>query len=103
MSVDAPYTGGKFTTPPIVFSGNHLKINFDGSAGGWVRVELLTQDGEPIPGFSGEQARRMVGNTVAKTVSWKDKRDLTALQGKPIRLRFRLRDAKLFAFQFRQN
>ena len=103
MSVDAPYTGGKFTTPPIIFSGNRMVLNFDGSAGGWVRVELLTSEGEPIPGFSGEDAHRMIGNSVAETVTWGDRNDLSAFQGQPIQLRFQLRDVKLFAFQFPQN
>ena len=100
MAVEAPHTGGKFTTPPIVFAGNHMVINFDGFAGGWVRVELLTPEGEPIPGFSGEKAHRIIGNSVAETVKWGGQRDLNTLKGKPIRVRFLLRDAKLFAFQF---
>ena len=39
-------------------------------------------------------------NDVAYTVGWGDKSDVSALAGKPVRLRFEMRSAKLYAFQF---
>src|SRR5213594_2340008 len=40
------------------------------------------------------------GDKVAGTVRWKVGDDLSALSGKLVRLRIRLRDASLFAFRF---
>ena len=40
------------------------------------------------------------GNYIRKTVSWEGSDDLSSLAGKPVRLHFVMRDAKLFAFQF---
>jgi hypothetical protein len=37
---------------------------------------------------------------VARRVTWKGNGDVSALAGTPIKLRFVLRNAKLFAFQF---
>ncbi|MBM3867226.1 MAG: hypothetical protein FJ381_15280 [Verrucomicrobia bacterium] len=101
VSIDAPYEGGEFTTPLLQFAGRHLELNVDTSAGGSVRVELLAEDGGPIPGFSGEASTWHVGNSVRLPVTWR-RGDLAGLAGRPVRLRFLMRDAKLYAFQFRE-
>jgi hypothetical protein len=101
MSADAGYEGGQFTTPPLVFTGERLEINFDGSAGGGARVEILDGAGKPIPGFTEKEADQISGNAVAKKVTWGGKGDLTSLKGAPVKLRFVMRDCKLYAFQFK--
>jgi len=45
-------------------------------------------------------ARNRGGNFLEKTVTWKSKDDLGSLRGRPVRLRFAMRAAKLFALQF---
>ena len=99
VSIDAPYEGGEFTTPVLTFAGSRLELNVDTSAGGSVRVELLTEDGRPIPGYSGVDSTWQIGNSVRLPVSWPGG-DLRPLAGQPVRLRFIMRDAKLYAFQF---
>jgi hypothetical protein len=44
--------------------------------------------------------RARLGGAPARTVAWRGKGDVSALAGKPVRLRFAMRDAKLHAFQF---
>ena len=100
MSVDAPYEGGSFTTPSIRFDGDLLELNLDASAGGWIRVELLDEYDRPISGFRREDADEILRNSVAASVSWKGLTHLSKLKGQAIKLRFLMRDAKLFAFQF---
>ena len=100
-SLTAGYEGGEFTTPPLRFSGDQLELNFDGSAGGWCRVEVRDGNGKPIAGLTEQDSDRISGNSVAAPVSWRGSRSLSRLQGKPVSLRFVMRDAKLFAFQFR--
>jgi hypothetical protein len=100
MSLDAAPEGGEFTTPPLVFDGDRLELNFDGSAGGWAEVEFLDAAGQPVPGFSRQDAERVTGNSVSRLVRWRGKSDLSRLRGTPIRLRLMLRDARLYAFQF---
>ena len=100
MSVDAPYEGGSFTTPQIHFDGDLLQLNLDASAGGWIRVELVGEGDRPISGFTRQDADQLTRSSVAATVSWKGVTDLSKLKGEPLKLRFLMRDAKLFAFQF---
>ncbi len=99
ISVDAGYRGGEFTTPPLTFEGDRLEVNCDGSAAGWLKVELQTPEGCPLPEFSFDQADAVFGNALRKPVAWKAGRDLAGLAGRPVRLRFVMRDMKLYAFR----
>jgi len=54
----------------------------------------------PIPGYELAAAEGLRGNGLAKVVSWKGGANLAALAGRPVRLRFAMRDMKLYAFQF---
>ena len=99
-SVDAGYDAGQFTTPPLTFSGDTLQLNVDAAGGGAVKVELLDQSGAPIPGFAKADARPIARNSVRMPVSWKGNPDLKALAGKPVRIRFHITNASLYAFQF---
>lgn len=100
VSLDAGYGGGEFTTPLLEFGGERLELNVDGSAGGWLRVEIQDTDGLPLPGFSMNDADGIMGNSIAKPVTWREDGDLSELRGEPVRFRFFMRDMKLYAFQF---
>ena len=100
FSADAAYTGGELTTRPLVFTGNRLQLNLDTSAGGVCRVEIQDSEGKVLPGFSAEEADKINGNYIRVSGSWKGNSDLASLAGRPIKLRFLMRDAKLYSFQF---
>jgi hypothetical protein len=93
VSLDAGPDGGFALTKPLTFKGARLTINV--AAKGSVRVAILDASGKTIPGF---ESAEVSGDSVSKEIQWPA--DLTSLEGKPVRLRFELRDAKLFAFQF---
>lgn len=101
VSLRALYAGGEFTTKPLVFTGEQLVVNFSTSAVGSVRVELQTANGKPIAGFALGNCRELVGDSVARRVEWKGGAALGDVSGTPIRLRIVLRDADLFALQFK--
>ena len=103
VSADAGYEGGELTTPLVTFAGDRLELNVDAGGGGSVIVELLDENGLPIDGFSQSDAVPVTGNSVHMPVSWKPGSDLRSLAGKAIRLRFHMRDCKLYAFQFRDG
>lgn len=100
VSADANYGGGEITTPLIKFSGTRLELNVETSGGGSVLVELLDENDKPIPGFSKTDATPVNGNSVRMPVRWGDGAEVKTLAGKPIKLRFHMRDCKLYAFQF---
>ncbi|MDR3674581.1 MAG: hypothetical protein P4N24_03765 [Acidobacteriota bacterium] len=99
-SVDAEYSGGEFTTPPLPFTGNQLSLNTDTSAGGHVRVELQDESAKPLAGFSADDCDPINGNFIQKVVSWRGHTGMQAWAGRPVRLRFVMRDAKLYSFKF---
>lgn len=99
-SVQAPYTGGEMRTHPLTFTGRELHLNCACSAAGSVVVELQDSDGRPIPGFTEAEAIPTLGDALAHVVQWKNGPDLGKLAGKPVRLRFIMRDADLYAMQF---
>jgi hypothetical protein len=100
ISADADYTGGELLTPPVVFSGKYLQLNLDTSAGGTAMVELQDGSRTPIPGFTLEDADRLNGNSVRMQATWGARADIGFLSGKPIRIRFVMKNARLYAFQF---
>lgn len=100
VSLHAPYAGGELVTKPVTFAGNKLTINYATSAAGSVKVEIQDADGEPIPGFALADAEELYGDSVEQTVSWKNGSDVGELAGKPVRLRFVLRDGDLFSWRF---
>ena len=74
-------------------------LNADARAGE-IRVEVLDQKGKPIRGFSAEQCHGLQEiDSLRVPVDWNAQRRLADLKGEVVRLRFRLQNAKLFAFQ----
>ncbi len=100
VSVSAPWEGGEMLTRPIKFSGDRLELNFATSAAGEVRVEIQDLEGKPIPGFASSDCAPIFGDAIDRTVTWSGGSQVTRLANQPIRLRFQLRDADLYAFQF---
>ncbi len=100
VSVNAPLSGGEFVTRPLRFQGGKLTINFSTSAAGSVRIELQDAKGKPIPGFTLADCHTQFGDELDRIVTWKSDKGVGTLAGKPIRLRFELKDADLYAFRF---
>jgi hypothetical protein len=101
VSAKAPLSGGEVVTKPIVFSGKELVLNFASSAAGDVRVEIQDEAGKAMTGFALEDCPPVFGDSVERVVSWKGGGDVSALAGKTVKLRFVLRDAEVFSYQFR--
>jgi len=100
VSARAAYTGGELITKPVVFAGSSLQLNVDTSAGGTVKVEMLDASGKPIDGFTEADSDEINGNHIRVFVTWRGRPDVGALAGKPVRLRFVMRDTDLYAFRF---
>jgi len=101
VSVSAPMSGGELLTKLIKFQGSSMTLNFSSAAAGDVRVEILDERGRPFPGFSLEDCAPVFGDAIERQVSWRHGSDLTGLVGKTVRLRFAMRDADVYAYQFK--
>jgi hypothetical protein len=100
VSLHAPLAGGEAITKPFTFAGKHLLLNYATSAAGSLRVEIQDAAGTPIPGFTLADAEALYGDSVEQQVGWKEGADVSRLSGKPVRLRFGIKDADLFSFHF---
>ena len=98
ISIDCHYAPGRLTTKLVTFVGNELEIN--AAASGSISVEILDESGLTIPGFAQEDCVPFSGDSVRGRVSWKSGNNLSALEGKPIRLVFHMQMTRLYAFQF---
>jgi hypothetical protein len=100
-SVTAPWAGGEMITKPFTFTGSRLEINYRTSAPGFVRVEIQNAAGQPIPGCTLDDCPEIIGDAIEHIVAWKQGPEVSRLTGQPVRLRFVMKDADLFALQFR--
>jgi hypothetical protein len=99
-SVRAPWAGGELITPPLTFTGSRLVLNASTSGAGSIRVELQQPDGRPIDGFTLADCPECFGDCIELPVRWGENAELGKLAGKPVRLRFAMRDADLYGLRF---
>ena len=102
VSMHAGGPPGEFVTRPILCSGKALELNYATSAAGGIRVELLDPAGKPYPGYSWKEFPELHGDAVDQTISWTAGSDLKTLAGKPVRLRFLMKDADVYSLRFRE-
>ncbi len=100
-SVRAPFSGGEMLTRPLRLSGQTLVLNLSTGAAGSLRAELQDEQGKPIPGYGLEDSIPLVGDAIEKTVRWKGHAGLPDRRGAAVRIRLVMKDADLYALQFR--
>ena len=107
VSVDAgKIRPGKLVTRPFAFQGKKLVVNFQaskhnhGAGQPEIKAELLGVSHQLIDGFKLDQSDplRTIGG---HEMRWQGKGNVGALAGKPVRIRFSIRNAKLYSFRFR--
>jgi len=85
------------TTKPVVAVAGSLRLSADVVISGFVKVAILDEQNKPLA------ESELIAQTVTDAeVRWKEGFSLETLKGKEIRLRFELRDSKLYSFSFHQ-
>jgi len=98
-SLQAGRSGGELRTRLLEVTADTLEVN--SAVRGELRVEIEDRDGQPVPGFEARACDPIRGDGLRMPVRWRGAHDLSRLRGRPVRLRFILKDADLYAFAFR--
>ena len=91
----AGFAPKELVTKPFRFDGDTLLLNFETSALGYVKIEILDKNSRPVEGY---RSCELFGNTIDRRVSFE--RSIAELHDIPIRLKFTLSDADLYSFCF---
>ncbi len=101
-SIHAKSREGVAQTKPLIFAGKELSLNVATSAAGYVRVEVLLEDGSVAPGFSAEDCDLIYGDSLDRRVSWKGSKDMSSLAGRAISLRFVMKEADIYSLKWEE-
>ena len=94
-SMDAGDAQGSLTTKLLRFSWANLFVNLESQRGG-LQVEVMDDQGKVIEEFSRDKCLPLVGDSTKVMVRWRGGKDLSSLAGKPLRLRFYLKNELVF-------
>ncbi|MDZ7721777.1 MAG: LamG-like jellyroll fold domain-containing protein [candidate division KSB1 bacterium] len=125
ISIDSPYEKeAVIKTKPFVFEGNRLVLNIDTDAVGYTQVGFVDEHDNPIQGFSVDDCVYINGDFIKEKAEWiqnreeftdvsigegesteilekvKTTKDVSPLEGKVVKLVFRMRGSKLYSLQF---
>jgi hypothetical protein len=101
VSLRAAEKAGEVLTKTLVFNGEQLLLNFATAAQGNLRVEILdAMSGSAAPGFALADCQPLAGDHIEQAVKWNQSTDVRSWAGKPVRLRFVMQDADLYAMRF---
>ena len=92
------HAGGKevvAVTKPLTYDGDELRLNFATSAMGYLFVTLIDAKGKRFASCE------TFGNTIDRKIVFDDPQAVAANAGKPVTIEFRMRDADIYAMQFR--
>ncbi len=94
LQVTASNLTGSVMTQPLLCTGRDLYLTADAGDGN-VQVEVLDSSAQTLA-----KGYPMTGDVTDAQLRWSGHKDLSSQQGQAIRLRFTLRNSKLYAFGF---
>jgi hypothetical protein len=91
-SMEAAVPEGTLTTRPITFKGKHLFVNLEAPQGE-LKAELLSDNNAVLA-----ESESVKGDKTKTKIVWKNRADLSEFSGKAVRLKFYLKQGKLYSF-----
>lgn len=89
------YDVSTLTTKPFTFTGSTMKLNFATDGAGSIVVEVLDKDGKVLEGYT---SYTIFGDQVDREITFgEDCKDLSALVGQTVSLRFTMRSAEVYS------
>ena len=98
-SLDATVREGLVETKPLFSTGSRLWINARCEADGYVDVEVTDAWGSPWDGYSRQECQTFTGDSVHHPVAWAGSETVNDI-ATGVKLKFYLRNAELYGFQF---
>lgn len=95
VSLRAGQQGGQLLTKPLTYDGSDLLVNCQTGPGGSLKIQLETTDGQALA-----TSKPFSGDAIDQPLAWDSGQSLESMAGKPVRLRFSLRNADLYSFRF---
>lgn len=95
LSYYSPYKESYIITKLIIFEGSRLTLNMATSAIGYIKVNILDENGKQIPGY---ESYEVFGDSLDREVVF-DK-DISELSGNPVKFEIKMSDADIFSFKF---
>lgn len=99
VSLSAREREGYVETRPLFSTGSKIQINARCNDRGYVACEVTDYWGNVWPGFERTNAISFTGDAIAHQLTWKDDPQVNMVPGN-VRIRFFLKDADLYSFQF---
>lgn len=103
ISVRAGSAAGELLTRPLLFTGRDLVVNYSTSAAGSLRVEVQEENGKPVPGLQLADCSALTGDEIERRITWKEPPRLAQWAGRPVRLRFVMKECDLYSFRFSET
>jgi hypothetical protein len=91
----ADYEDGSVITKPITVESEKLSVNFATSALGYLKIELLGEDGTALDGYD---SGRLFGDSVSRPIDFE--KPLSSLAGQKVRIKITMKDADFYSFCF---
>ncbi len=95
VSLDAEAATGTVTTKKLTGVPGPLRVNYD-ATGGWLKVAVLDEAGEVIPGYGLDDCDVLDGDSLDQVVTWGSVGSLPDQE--PLRFQFAMQNASLYSF-----
>ncbi len=99
VSLDATVREGWIETKPMLSAGKRLFINGRCDPDGYILVEVMDHWNNVWPDYAKDQCEMFTGDNVHHPVRWSARQEVHEIRG-PVKLRFYLKNAALYGFQF---
>jgi len=96
VSMSSGETDGFLLTEKVLFDGKYLFVNAD--VQGTLHVEILDENNKPADGYNKDDCIVFTGNSTRQPISWKNKKDLSGIEGKVVKIKIYLADGDLYSF-----
>lgn len=91
---------GLLRTKTLIPQSGELRLNLRTTKHTALRVQVLEgESGQPLPGYTLEEAVPISGDHLFAEARWQTRQDLSELVGKPVRIEVAMREAELFAIR----